>query len=83
MSEDTESKKNKQNPGSLFDESKEVMEALDIFDVTEMQNSALTNMERFKILSQQAEMQGNTKYTEIFEDIMDKHIAVFEAIDEL
>ena len=59
------------------------MEVLDIFDASEIQNSVLSNKERFEILRQKSERQGNIKYTEIFEDIMDKHKAVFEAIDEL
>lgn len=71
------------NPFSLFAESKEVMEALDIFDAPEIQNPELSNMERFKILKQHPQEKGNLKYTEMFGDIMDRHEAVFEAIDEV
>ena len=53
-----------------------------MFETQEMKNMELTNIERFEILRKQSEERGNIKYSEMFGDIIDRHEAVFEALDE-
>jgi hypothetical protein len=73
----------KGSAGSIFEESKDVIDVLDMFDTPAMQNSKLTNNKRFEILRQQSVEKGNLQYAEMFEDMLDRHESVFEALDML